>query len=265
MSPLSDLIEKLRDAIAGAPERAAAAEKAWSASEPLTAKLPLVHRTGDRRRGSVLDRIFVDGYLRPPKQPSSREADLELAPAVYFNYGAGNCPRGNVALVFPPPITDSEGFSESTFTYFDSGALGTPRYLDCPSREPAWEDIETRRAFLREHTWPCKDLTRSAEVYLAAHFKDHRDYVRLKDPDWPPYHGLTSATGDPRAWTIEVRNPKSVPLEGLEAILLDRALLRQISDTYLGFVRLVEHSDGFDRGIADYIEENHCQVFSSEN
>jgi hypothetical protein len=235
----------------------ASVERVLSAPQPIV-KFPLVHRTGDRKRGNVLERIFVDGQLRPPRQPSTREAELELSPAVYFFYGTGDYPKGNVALVFPPGIAESEDFSQAMFSPFDSGGLGTPPHFDCPPRD-SWDDIGDRRTFLEEHTGHCKDLLRFAEIYLAAHFRDHRDYVLRRVSDWPPYHGLTSKTEDPRVLTIEVRNPHSVSLDDLEAILLDRALRRQVSDTYFGFVKLIDGSDGFDRGIATYVEDKHCK------
>ena len=263
--PLSDLIEKLVGAVAGQPDREAAVQEVLSAPEPCIVKFPLVHRTGDRKRGNVLERIFVDGHLRPPKRQSEQEVELRLSAAVYFFYGAGCYPEGNVAFVFPPEIAESEGFSEATFSPFDSGGLGTPCHLHCSFHGSTWNDGETRADFLDRHTGYSKDLLRFGEVYLAAHFDDYRDYVRRPqygNYDERPYHGLTSEDGDRRAWTIEVRNPQSVSLDDLEAILVDRALRRQVSDTYFGFIRLVDGSDGFDRGVASYVEDNHCQAGS---
>jgi len=210
--------KKIADAIDARDSQRQDAYERTKKSHPL--KLPLVHRTGKR---TTLKSILGDGQLRPPANPSPREAELNLQPGIYFFLGTGAYPNGSVALVFRSETANQQ---DSSYVPFDSGALGSPIYLTPSNYSFNWSDAKVRKSFLEDHTGDCKDLDEFELHYLNAHFRDVKNYVtrpQNSDPDWPPYHGLTSSLNNPdrRAWTIEIRMLASVALKDLQAIVLD--------------------------------------------
>ena len=120
-----------------------------------------------------------------------------------------------------------------------------------------------RQSFLQEHTGAGTDLDEFAFKYTVAHFRDLRDYVKRSQedsPDWPAYHGLECLEGsDRRAWTIEVRVQKSIPIKEAQAIIVDEAMVQlyDFRDEYARLIVLVEPSQALEEVIAEYVIQHY--------
>lgn len=257
---IEDLLEKLNHAVElyDSPERTTFAARTPSGAEPYPFRLPLIHRTGDIGKGDVKS-ILRDGELRPPSQPSREELDLGLEPAVYFFYGADAYDMGSVAFVYFP---ETEELYPSDFSPFDSGAIASPPRLTSGVHGPGWEDSMVRQSFLREHTGAGTDLNEFAFKYVVAHFRVIQDYVKRSQeaPDWPVYHGLECLEAlDRRAWTIEVRVQKGIPIKEAQAIVVDEAKVHvyKFPDECARLIVLVEPSQALEEVIADYVMQHY--------
>lgn len=232
---LEALLEELDRVVSADDERRAAAQAGRATAERLAPLLPLVHRTGKRGTASAA-RILAEGRLRAEPVKTEGERELGLDQAVYLFLGYPAYPHGRIAFVVRSQALPSGG----TFSPFDSGAL-EGGWLE-PASGP-FTDAATRAACLAQYTGAREVLEGFTGPYLAAHFRDARDYVRVSSPglpDFPPYHGLRSTTGDRRAWTIEVRASADVDLlpspDLLEEIAIDGVdLLEQVPDHYVAF------------------------------
>lgn len=206
--------ESRRDALAHGHERA----------RQLLPHLPWIHRTG--RAGASWRQIFAERLLRPSRVTAHELADGREA-SVYFFLGACAFPRGNLVLVFradDPPLRE-----RATFSPFDTGALTdfvalTAAHPHCSSYEP-WTSAADRCRCLQDHTGSARDLDEFVPAYLAAHFHDAQTYVRRPQqsaPDFAPYHGLRSTSGDRRVWTVEVQ------VHGAQGVAIDERLLEVV-------------------------------------
>ncbi|MBI5491116.1 MAG: hypothetical protein HY905_27540 [Deltaproteobacteria bacterium] len=177
---------------------------------------------------------------------------------MYFFLGYPAYDNGQVGIVIDPAATLTR---DARFSPFDSGGLDTVKGTDRPHLVPTtprpWAAAD-RLALLRELSGKGTDLPGYSALFLAAHFHEPRDYMRLgqrSDPDWPAYHGLAADDRDRRAWTVEVRVQEEVPLAasaGLRRILLADPRLRKsvaaAAEDLLDLVAVTRDEPGADDG-----------------
>lgn len=242
------LLDALRRVIADdADRRVASDENAVRASETV-ALMPVVHRTADPKSPRDWRRILG---AEPPAIAlsavlSDEEAVVGLTHAAYFFLGCAAKPEGNVALVLQ---TDAVTQKPSTFSPFDSGALGSG-YLRPADEALDWSN-DARAQALDMHTGAGSDLGDFAGEYVGGHFRNPDDYVRREqtsEPDFPTYHGLRSSNGDRRAWSIEVRSHEPVNLEPAgvlqHIVLARRQLFHDVPERFCDRVVVAQSADG---------------------
>jgi hypothetical protein len=149
---------------------------------------------------------------------------------------------------------------ESSVTPFDSGGCAGGCFL-CSGRTMLEEE---RSEMLDNHTLiEGPSWVQYGASYLAAHFRDPMDYVRrpqMSTPDYKPYHGLESETGDRRAWSIELRIHGDVPVPPkrlARVVLQSRDLFGELPAPYRRLARVVSRDDSFDfcRGIGKSVAD----------
>ncbi|MBI2391033.1 MAG: hypothetical protein HYV09_15685 [Deltaproteobacteria bacterium] len=195
--PLSELcaaIEAVLD-----ESRRVSRDAALPLARRLAAHMPWVHRTGGH--GATASEILAAGALIRPPAASASEQALGIEPAVYSFLGAGAYPSGWLAVLHAPPSATYP----DVFTAFDSGSVHRPFLRR--AADPRWSELPERVRFLRAHEGSGEGVGEYAAQFIAAHFIDPLDYVRRLrgTPDHPTHHGLSDATDDRRAWTIEAR------------------------------------------------------------
>ena len=218
------LLRDLGDAcVDDAPRREALAHGHERARQ-LLPHLPWIHRTG--RPGNSWRQIFAERRLRPSKGTAHELAD-DREESVYFFLGACAFPKGNLVLVLR--ADDAPLRERATFSPFDTGSLAgfvalTADHPHCRAYEP-WTSADNRCRCLRDHTGSARDLDEFVPSYLAAHFFDAQTYVRgsqESEPDFAPYHGLRSISGDRRVWTVEVQ------VHGAQGVAIDDERLLEV-------------------------------------
>jgi hypothetical protein len=238
MQPLETMLAPIQRALRGDALRASAAGKGRVAAVALSQRLPLVHRT-ITTDGPPLAELLSARRLTARTPCTAREVQCGIPRAVYFFLGCGAYPEGAVAFLASSALLQA---LSATFTPFDTGSLekhATRR--DIPSWDPPDKD-----GFLREHLGGGADALGFSAEYIAAHFRDPADYVlrpQQSEPDFPAYHGLTSKSGDRRAWSIEVQLHDDLPLdpEHIDAIVLGQPdLLADIPDELVESVVIAE-------------------------
>jgi hypothetical protein len=160
------------------------------------------------------------------------ERELGIAATIYFFLGCAAYPEGDVAILCKP---EAARRLRSSFWPFDTGGIATGRVVPSGGAELPEED---KRKALQSYWGSGAELGGFSTEYLGAHFADPREYARRgqeMEPDFPPYHGFVSVTGDRRAWTIEVQIHEPLSLkraEGLvQAIVVQRhQLLADLPD-----------------------------------
>lgn len=237
---LEELQASLRTAIATDPDRLASYQAVLSQAQAIAPRLPLVHRTGSR--GRSWSSIFETNRLvaSPTKTDYERNAGFERAVYCFLGYPAW--PLGTVALVLTPRTQAPD----IRFTPFDSGGLAEDGKIFIRGQVPALVPPDERERLFIEHTGRGADLSAFAADFLAAHLHDPLDYVRRgqkQDPDFPPYHGVTSQDLDRRSWTIEVRFPADVALspdgtELVQIVLAREALYWELPPAYQRLARV---------------------------
>lgn len=194
--PLDVLLSRLDTAVQSADDRRASYESTRDRACTLARRLPLVHRTGNKKDWQT---IFKTHRLTADKVPTEHEQRAGRARSVYFFLGAGAFPHGHVALLLSPGsvLDDADA---ATFSPYDSGGM---EYC-----VPDARDIDAMCKHFQEHAGDAHDVQNFAGPYLAGHFRDPLKYVSASQessPDFPPFHGLVSRTNDRRAWTIEIQ------------------------------------------------------------
>lgn len=227
------LLAAIQSACTADQDREACRASAAVEAQRLAPRLPWMHRTGRPHCGptgtsgkpSSWRTIFATGRLTPSEVKAHEALDGRSA-SVYFFIGACAFPKGNIVLIFQPGYTD--WLPRATFTPFDTGSL--VGFADLEPGHPArgqyspWTVTEHCR-YLQDHSGAAPALGTYLPIYLAAHFRRPTDYVtrpQISSPDIPPYHGLRSASGDRRTWTVEVQ------LEGEAGATLDSETLLEI-------------------------------------
>jgi hypothetical protein len=197
-----------------------------AAAAALARRLPLVHRT----RGANLSAMLADARLTARDPCTEHERDCGIARALYFFLGCIAYPEGTVAFVVANHILNH---AAATYTPFDTGALvkhARPRDPTAP-----WAE-QDKRPFLEAHLGRGPDALDFAAEYIAGHFHRAADYTsrpQQSAPDFPAYHGLESASGDRRAWSLEVQLHEDLSLVpgNIDALVLaDHDLLADIPD-----------------------------------
>ena len=204
---LADLVALIDHDLDIPPLRRATRDASIAAATDLLSRIPWIHRTG--KDADAVPEILRAGLLRPRAVATTAETQLEIEASVYFYLGAACYPYGWLVLWFQPQAINAA----DVFTPFDSGALARPHF-DCPV-ESHWDELAHRVARLRAHEGGAADALQFASQYVAAHFHAPAEYVRRDsgDTDFPVFHGLQSASGDRRAWTIEARAARNVSLD----------------------------------------------------
>lgn len=216
--PAEQLLRPIERACADDSQRAACRADQQPHAEALYRHLPWVHRTG-RPESGTWRQIFSDRRLLP-SPASAHEQAAGRASSVYFFLGSCAFPKGNLVLLLWP--VDPSVRARANFTPFDTGSLGrfvglTQGHEVCAEFEP-WQGTDDYRRCLMNLSGRTEELGIFAPTYIAAHFYQPLDYVRRPQrsaPDFPPYHGLSSYSGDRRVWTIEIQ------VEGDEGVALD--------------------------------------------
>lgn len=233
-------------------DREACRSTAEAAARRLAPRLPWMHRTG--RPGASWRTIFTTGRLAPsPVKPHETLDGRSLS--VYFFVGACAFPKGNIVLVFHSTLPD--WLSRATFTPFDTGSLAG--FAEIDPADPShtyyapWATPQHCR-YLQDHTGSATDLNDYLPPYLASHFRHPPDYVtrpQLSSPDYPPYHGLRSTTGDRRSWTpeIQLHGDSGATLDSetlLEIFVLGKDRFDALPAIFKGMARLIEEDDSID-------------------
>jgi hypothetical protein len=173
--------------------------------------------------------------------------------SVYFFLGCGSYPKGDVAILCAASAATD---LTSSFWPFDTGAIGKG-YLR-PRAAGPWTE-EHQKACLVEFWGQGAYLFEYVTEYLAGHFDDPANYIRVGQkgsPDYSPYHGLESVDGDRRAWSIEVQIHQPVSLAHgaglLHRIVLGRPqLLQDLPDE---LARYAEVTEDIDSGVRSILE-----------
>lgn len=235
---------------------------AFAAARRLAPHLPWMHRTGRPYSGPAgaagpatsWRTIFATGRLAPSEVKTHEALDGRSA-SVYFFVGACAFPKGNIVLICQP--TRPDWLLRATFTPFDTGALAGHAGLDpaTPVHDlyAPWTTPEHCR-YLQNYSGSAPALDAYLPVYLATHFRQPRDYVtrpQVSVPDIAPYHGLRSASGDRRTWTVEVQlhGDAGATLDDetlLEIFVLGKDRFDALPATFKGLARLLEEDDGVD-------------------
>jgi len=220
---LPDLLLSIERALEEDGDRKQRCAACRTTAEGLGAKLPLVHRTGKLGAGSW-KAIVREGVLRAGDAGTELERALGYERAVYFFLGCAAYPAGTVAFLLDAAALPAG----STFTPFDSGSLEKGFAVPADATRWATWDPASQRSVFEEHLGAGSDAPAFAASYVTAHFRAPLDYVRRPQqsvPDYPPYHGLRSTSGDRRAWSIEVRIHEDVDISSagaLAGIVLER-------------------------------------------
>lgn len=217
MQALDPMLARLQQVLDTDPARATCATGCRPHADALAARLPLVHRTA-LPNGPPLATILTDRHLRTQPACTTREHDCGVLRALYFFLGCAAYPEGAAAFLARNHVLAQ---TAASFTPFDTGSL--QHYARLRDAAP-WADPD-KHTFLATHLACATAALDFSAAYLSAHFHDADDYVRrpqTSEPDYPTYHGLTSDTGDRRAWSIEVQLHADLPLDvhHIEAIVL---------------------------------------------
>lgn len=239
----TDLLRLLDDELARDSGRRDNAAQVGARATELAMHLPWVHRTGHDELNSWLQ-IFAERRLRPSPVKAHEQADDRIS-SVYFFLGACAYPYGGVVLLCDParPLQ-----ARATFTPFDSGSLLQHVELTdhpaCAELQP-WDKVADRTRCLQKYAGRASELAAFASPFLAAHFRDVRNYLtlpRVSDPEIkPPYHGLRSKSGDRRVWTIEVQvhGEVGVGLDEIVEVIVEQDRFDAIVNNGLGHPGLV--------------------------
>lgn len=240
-------------------EREACRTAATVEAQRLAPHLPWMHRTGRAHAGpsgangkpSSWKTIFATGRLAPSPVKAHEALDGRSA-SVYFFVGACAFPKGNIVLVFQPENT--HWLPRATFTPFDTGSLIGFAALDLahPAHEryAPWTEREHCR-YLQDHSGAGLALGKYLPTYLAAHFHRPADYVtrpQISSPDLPAVHGLRSASGDRRTWTVEVQleGEAGAPLDSetlLEIIVVGKDRFDALPARFKSMARVLDEDD----------------------
>jgi hypothetical protein len=178
--------------VEGDGERSAGLEARLQEAQGFCSRLPLVHRTG-RKPG--WQEILRTETVAAGHQGRFEE-EMGWEGASYWSLGHMAYDKGNMAFVVDRSVLQDV---EAAFCPLDTGALHAG-HLQTSSGAPAQVQ--------QEWTGAASDLGDFAPRWLAAHLRSPRDYCQpgqIHRPDFPEAHGLSSATGDRRSWTLEVQ------------------------------------------------------------
>ena len=256
------LLAELDSLCATEANREACRLAASDTARRLARHLPWMHRTGRAHSGPAAATgpatswrtIFTTARIAP-SEVKPHEALDGRSVSVYFFVGACAFPKGNIVLICQPSRPD--WLLRATFTPFDTGSLAGPASLDpanpAHDRYAPWTVSEHCR-YLQDYSGSAPGLEAYLPVYLAAHFHQPQDYVtrpQVSAPDLAPYHGLRSASGDRRTWTVEVQlhGEAGADLDSetvLEVFVLGKDRFDALPATFKGLARLLEEDDGVD-------------------
>jgi hypothetical protein len=217
----------LQDAVRSDADREASVRAGEPVARSLAAKLPMVHRTALVALPTVLD--ARKRTMRSGAWEKQELAVFGQAIPAYLFLGTGAYPDTPLGILLR---VDAIG-EEFWYTPFDTGGvLGGVIVSKRSSITGSPED--DLRGFLGE----AAGLQQFVTLYLPAHFRDPLDYVRrpqeAQPPDFPPFHRYESATGDRRAWTIELQARESVPVTR-ETVVALVGMGKFDRDRYLGW------------------------------
>jgi hypothetical protein len=258
MRTLAEMLEPLIDTVVGDDARHGSALASYERAGEVARRLPLVHRT--YKPGSEtqwLDVLKVRRFAANEPCTGDREKAAGIPRAAYFFLGCGAYPDGLVGFVLDAPSVLAR---PASYTPFDSGSIEKYAVPVDPTRAATWDKAAKDR-FLVDHAGTGADLTGFAAPYLASHFREPSTYVRLGQhsaPDFTPYHGLASMSGDRRDWTIEVQVHEDVPFAAgatLREIVVARpALIEDLPEDLKRLARVASPEDEVLSSIAQSID-----------
>lgn len=254
---LTSLLADLAKVVDEDSERGKVYTMTLESAQDIAQGIRAIHKT----KKKSLAEIFQSMKLETHDVGTAIERSLGYDKAVYFFLGFAAYPQGNAAFLTPPDVIRVDG---DTFTPCDTGAIekgfSIPRD---PSKRAGWDEAD-QKVFIEAHLGDLSDVTDFAGPYIAAHFHQSIDYVtrgQVSIPDFPPFHGLESTTGDRRAWTIELQLHHDVHLDPdedvLEMIVIDN--LDLLDDIHVGFRRKTtfpdeDDEDGFETFLVKQVQ-----------
>jgi hypothetical protein len=258
---VTEMLETLVSRIEGDELRQENVWRSHSRACEVGRRLPLVHRTCKPGAETLWHAVLNERKFAAREPCTDREKAVGIPRAAYFFVGCGAYPDGLVGFVLDAPSVLAR---PASFTPFDSGSIEKYSAPADPAALAGWDGAAKDR-FLAEHVGAGSDVPVFAGPYLSSHFRDAYDYVRRPQhatPDFAAYHGLSSGTGDRRAWTIEVQVHEDVTFGVGDPVLVEivaarQSLVEELPDDLVGLARVAipenEVLENIGEGIASRI------------